>query len=408
MTNPSKNPLIAIACGGTGGHLFPGLAAAEALQRWGCDIALLISKKEVDQEAVKSAVDMRVLPLPAVALQNRRWSGFLKGCWQSYGICKRSFDQRRPQAVLAMGGFTSAPPVLAGKRVGAATFLHESNSIPGRANRWLSPWVDGVFVGFTTAGSRLYHQSIRLVGTPVRSQFKPSDPKPCRMALGLSPDKPVLLVMGGSQGASGINRLIEGAIPILAAKVPDLQFLHLTGGEERQKLQAAYLAHRRRAVVRPFLTEMELALGAATLVVNRAGASSLAELAAMQAPAVLIPYPHATDDHQVHNARAFVGSGAARMLEQGSANSQMLASAILDLLNDSQAREKMCSAQRQWHFPNAAEDMARHICEHIGISNPEPVADAESFRMPSAARSNSNLLSQGKFKLSPPGVKLPR
>ena len=107
-----------------------------------------------------------------------------------------------------MGGFTSAPPVLAGKRLGAFTFLHESNSIPGRANRWLAPWVDEVFVGFPTAARRLSTQCIRYVGTPVRPQFKPVDPGPCRMALGLSPKDPVLLIMGGSQGASGINQLL--------------------------------------------------------------------------------------------------------------------------------------------------------------------------------------------------------
>jgi UDP-N-acetylglucosamine--N-acetylmuramyl-(pentapeptide) pyrophosphoryl-undecaprenol N-acetylglucosamine transferase len=407
MTNSSSTPLVAIACGGTGGHLFPGLAVAETLQAWGCDIALLVSKKEVDQEAVKSAVDMQVLPLPAVALQNRRVATFLKGCWESYRICTASFRKRPPRAVLAMGGFTSAPPIVAGKRTGAATFLHESNSIPGRANRWLSPWVDGVFTGFESAGNRLYHQSIRLVGTPVRSQFRPSDPKPCRMAMGLHPDRPVLLVMGGSQGASGINHLMIGAIPILAAKAPDLQFLHLTGSEERQKLQSAYAAENRRAVIRPFLTEMDLALGAATVVVNRAGASSLAELAAMQVPAVLIPYPHATDDHQAHNAQAFVDTGAARMLEQYATTPEMLADAILELLNNPAARATMCAAQKRWHFPSAAEEIASHICRQIGVCKPASLNPGSAFPR-AATTGRRNPLGEGKFKLSAPGIPLQR
>lgn len=407
MTNPSSNPFIAIACGGTGGHLFPGLAVAEALQGWGCDIALLVSKKEVDQEAVKSAVDMKVLPLPAVALQNRKLGTFLKGCWQSYQICTKSFRDRMPHAVLAMGGFTSAPPIVAGKRTGAATFLHESNSIPGRANRWLSPWVDGVFTGFEGAGNRLYHQSIRVVGTPVRSQFKPSDPKPCRMAVGLHPDWPVLLVMGGSQGASGINHLMIGAIPILAAKAPDLQFLHLTGSEERRKLQATYAAFHRRAVIRPFLTEMELALGAATVVVNRAGASSLAELAAMQVPAVLIPYPHATDNHQFHNAQAYVDTGAARMLEQYATTPEMLADVILELLTEGTLRTKMCASQKRWHHPGAAEEIASHICREIGVVKPSPVAPGSSFQRASVEGLRKPF-GEGKFKLSTPGIQLER
>src|SRR4051812_36971481 len=114
MSVPEPTPFIAIACGGTGGHLFPGLAVADVLQEWGCDIALLVSTKEVDQEAVKSALARKVLLLPAVALQNGKWASFLRGCWQSYFICRKSFRERAPRAVLAMGGFTSAPPVIAG------------------------------------------------------------------------------------------------------------------------------------------------------------------------------------------------------------------------------------------------------------------------------------------------------
>ena len=386
MSTPEQAPLIAIACGGTGGHLFPGLAVAEVLQQWGCDIALLVSTKEVDQEAVKSAMAMQVLPLPAVALQNGKWASFIRGCWQSYRMCRKNFRNRAPQAVLAMGGFTSAPPVIAGKNCGAATFLHESNSIPGRANRWLSPWVDEIFVGFPQAGRRLSSQAIHFTGTPVRPQFKPAAPDACRMAVGLQPQKPVLLVMGGSQGASGINRLMEGALPDLAAQMPDLQFLHLTGPDDCQKMQAAYAQHGRRAVVRPFLTEMDLALGAATLVVNRAGASSLAELAAMQVPSLLIPYPHATDDHQLFNARALVDTGAARVLLQQETTPAALAAAILSLLNDGVAREQIRAALRQWHFPTAAQDIAGQIFTRLGLPRPEAVPEETSFAPPEGMR----------------------
>jgi UDP-N-acetylglucosamine--N-acetylmuramyl-(pentapeptide) pyrophosphoryl-undecaprenol N-acetylglucosamine transferase len=405
MSQSRSLPLIALACGGTGGHLFPGLAVADVLQQWGCEVALLVSKKEVDQEAVKSALGMRVLALPAVALQNRKWSSFLRGSWQSYRTCRKSFEQLRPRAVLAMGGFTSAPPVLAGKRKGLATFLHESNSVPGRANRWLSPWVDEVFVGFPTAARRLYNQSIRTVGTPVRSQFTPSDPGAARMALGLDPNKPVLLVMGGSQGAAGINRLMQGAISILAARVPELQYLHLAGGEDGPKLQAAYAAQSARAVVRPFLTEMDLALGAATLAVNRAGASSLAELAAMRVPALLIPYPHATDNHQYHNARALVDSGAARLLDQASASSEDLATAVLDLFTDASARAAMQRALQQWHFPNAAEEIAGHMFTRLGLPRPEPASGMASFRLPETAGAAPKLWKGGTFKLAAATIK---
>jgi len=382
MKSASAPPVIAVACGGTGGHLFPGLAVAEVLQQWGCEIALMVSQKDVDQEAVKSAVDMEVVKLPAVALQNGRITQFLRGFWGSYGLCRASFARIKPRGILAMGGFTSAPPVLAGKAFGAGTFLHESNSVPGRANRWLSPWVDEVFIGFRQASHRLYNQCICPIGTPVRAQFRPSDPAPCRMSLGLTPERPVLLVMGGSQGASAINRLVSAAIPLLVAQLPQLQFLHLTGSDDYSKTQTAYAAHGARAVVRPFLTEMDLALGAATVAVNRAGASSLAEIAAMQIPSLLIPYPHATDNHQFFNASALAETGAARVLEQSTATPETLTQALVDLLKDAPAREAMRQALVQWHTPNAASNIAGRILRRLGIPKPENILTEDTFRLP--------------------------
>src|ERR1700709_1926899 len=174
-TSTAKSPFIAIACGGTGGHLFPGLAVAEQLQQRGCTVALLISPKDVDQQAVKSARGFEIFTLPAVALQNRNYFSFARSFWQSWRASKKIFQTRPPQAVLAMGGFTSAPPVFAGNAFGAKTFLHESNTIPGKANRFLARFVDEAFVGFPEAGSRLKAEKITTTGTPVRPQFQPRD-----------------------------------------------------------------------------------------------------------------------------------------------------------------------------------------------------------------------------------------
>ena len=129
MQSAPTAPLVAIACGGTGGHLFPGLAVAEVLTRSGCAISLLISPKEVDRQAVQSAAGLEVLTLPAVGLVEGQLGPFVRGLWQSYRVAKERFKARPPQAVLAMGGFTGAPPILAGNGVGAATFFHEANSI---------------------------------------------------------------------------------------------------------------------------------------------------------------------------------------------------------------------------------------------------------------------------------------
>src|SRR5471032_855880 len=172
MTSPGANPpFVAIACGGTGGHLFPGLAVAEELKKRGCTVALLISPKDVDQQAVKSAGGMEIFTLPAVGLQNRNYFSFALNFWKSFCASRKIFKQRWPDAVLAMGGFTSAPPILAARKFGAKTFLHESNTIPGRANRFLARFVDEAFVGFSEAAARLRARKVSVTGTPVRSEF---------------------------------------------------------------------------------------------------------------------------------------------------------------------------------------------------------------------------------------------
>jgi UDP-N-acetylglucosamine--N-acetylmuramyl-(pentapeptide) pyrophosphoryl-undecaprenol N-acetylglucosamine transferase len=366
MTAPgAKPPFVAIACGGTGGHLFPGMAVAEQLQKRGCVVALLVSSKDVDQEAVKSTRGMEIITLPAVGLQNRNYFLFAASFLKSLFAARKAFRQRKPAAVLAMGGFTSAPPVFVAKDLGAKTFLHESNTIPGRANRLLARFVDEAFVGFPEAAARLHVRKVMMTGTPVRPQFQPRDPAACRTALGLKPNRPVILVMGGSQGASGINEIILSALPALGKRAENWQWLHLTGTSGWEKVKGAYDARGLNAVVKPFLAEMDLALGAATVAVSRAGASSLAEIAAMRLPSLLIPYPAAANNHQFHNARAYEKTGAARLLEQKTATPEKVADLLCGLVEDTVARSKIQAALAQWHTPKAAEQIAENILSTV-------------------------------------------
>jgi UDP-N-acetylglucosamine--N-acetylmuramyl-(pentapeptide) pyrophosphoryl-undecaprenol N-acetylglucosamine transferase len=389
MTSTGANtPFVAIACGGTGGHLFPGLAVAEQLQKRGCAVTLLISPKDVDQEAVKSARGMEIFTLPAVGLQNRNYFSFAGSFVKSLFAARKIFRKRRPAAVLAMGGFTSAPPIWVGKDFGAKTFLHESNTIPGRANRFLARFVDEAFVGFPSAAARLRARKVTTTGTPVRPQFQLRDPATCRIALGLDPNRPTLLVMGGSQGASGINELVVKLLPLLAERVPQLQLFHLAGPKDADKIRQAAATHNVRAIVHSFFAEMELALGAATVAVSRAGASSLAEIAAMRVPSVLIPFPAAADNHQFFNARSFEETGAAHSYEQKrvppekteSLILKMLAGLILKLIENAGAREKMQTALAQWHAPKAAEQIAEIMLAAIFRSADSRVRADESLR----------------------------
>lgn len=360
MTSPkTPTPCIAIACGGTGGHLFPGLAVAARLKQRGCDVALLISPKDVDQQAVKSARGMDVFTLPALALQNGNYFSFGAGLLKSFFASRNIFNRRRPVAVLAMGGFTSAPPVFAAKDMGIKTFLHESNAIPGRANRMLSRFVDGAFVSFPETSGRLKTRKVTMTGTPVRSQFRTQDPGNCRDALGLEPNLPTILVVGGSQGAHGLNEMILSTLPLLTQK--NWQWLHLTGVKDFERVKTAYSERGMKAEVKPFLAEMDLALGAATAAVSRAGASSLAEIAAMRLPALLVPFPAAADNHQFFNAGAYEKTGAAKLIKQGKATPEVVAAVLSELVENDIARSEIQNALAQWHEPRAAERIADSI-----------------------------------------------
>jgi UDP-N-acetylglucosamine--N-acetylmuramyl-(pentapeptide) pyrophosphoryl-undecaprenol N-acetylglucosamine transferase len=377
--NPQNNPFVAIACGGTGGHLFPGLAVAGQLQQRGCDVALLISPKDVDQQAVKAATGMEVFTLPAVGLQNHNYFSFAASFWNSFREARNIFQRRKPDAVLAMGGFTSAPPILAAKRIRAKTYLHESNTIPGRANRFLARFVDEAFVGFLETAARLPARKVTPTGTPVRPQFSPLDGCGRESAanhFGLNPKLPVILVVGGSQGASGLNAMVLSALPLLAQK--NWQWVHLTGANDVEKVKSGYAALGIPAMVRPFLAEMDLALGLATAAVSRAGASSLAEIAALRLPALLVPFPAAADNHQFFNARIYAMSGAARLLEQKDSTPDKVAAILVELVEGDSARAKMDAALALWHVPQSAGQIAANILRRSFRAVDAPVGGADT------------------------------
>jgi UDP-N-acetylglucosamine--N-acetylmuramyl-(pentapeptide) pyrophosphoryl-undecaprenol N-acetylglucosamine transferase len=193
------------------------------------------------------------------------------------------------------------------------------------------------------------------------------------MALGFEPKSPVVLIMGGSQGAAAVNKAVLGAVPLLIEKIPGVQFLHLTGAATHEGISAAYKPLTSRAKVLPFLTEMDLALGAASVCVSRAGASSLAEIAAMEVPSILIPYPSAADDHQYHNARAFAQAGAARLMIQSQLRADQLAQSICEIVTDGYVVEQMRGELRKWHYPDAADQIAATL-----LRGPEAQAEPET------------------------------
>lgn len=360
----AKHLKVVIACGGTGGHLFPGIAVAETLKARGHEVLLLISKKTVDKEASAKYGSLKFETVEAVAKPptfSLKMLPFLWRLWKTTRRCAGLLKQHKADAVLGMGGFTSLPPVYAGHRLGLKTFVHDSNARPGRANVLTSRFCNRVFLGMTAATPFFQGRETLVTGTPVRAEMVTL---PTRAegaaAFGLDPSRPVLLVMGGSQGAKRLNELAAESSSLLGEGI---QVLHIAGTIDYERVKSV-AGNREGYVVVGFCDKMALAYAASDLILARSGASSLTEIAHAGLPSILVPFPSSADDHQTRNAEVFSTVGAARLIQQVDLDAEKLAKLASGILNDLQTREGMAQAARALDTPDASA----RICDAIEAS----------------------------------------
>lgn len=330
-----------IACGGTGGHLFPGLAVAESLRARGHEVLLFVSEKEVDALALAGR-SFKFEKLPTIglpSLYSPAIFGFLRRFGESLSRCRAIYRTFKPQAVLGMGGFTSTAPIMAGRMRGIATFIHESNAIPGKANKLTARMVRAVLLGFKECAPFFPRARTEVTGTPIRTELKRMDRAEARTRLGLAPEVQTLLVMGGSQGATGINQAMIRALPSLHGT--PLQVIHLAGTRDERLVADNYQRENIRAFVAPFHHRMEEVYSAADFAVARSGAASLAELSFYGLPSILIPYPYTAEDHQTRNADIFVQAGAAILVKETELPGDRLARNIGELAKDQERLRAM-------------------------------------------------------------------
>ena len=344
-----------IACGGTGGHLFPGLAVAEVLRARGHEVMLFVSEKEIDALALSGRSEFRFQKLPTVGLPSAfspAIFGFLRRFSESLSLCRGIYRKFKPHAILGMGGFTSTAPVLAGKLRGIPTFIHESNAIPGKANRLTARMVRAVLLGFKECAPFFPRARTEVTGTPIRKELQRIDRKVAREHLGLREDLLTLLVMGGSQGASGINQAVIKSLPALQG-LP-LQVIHLAGARDERLVADNYQRENIPAHVAAFHHAMEEVYSAADFAIARSGAASLAELAAFALPAILIPFPYAAEDHQTRNAEIFARADAAVILKESDIAGDSLGRKIRELIEDADKLRRMSENSAQLAPKNAA------------------------------------------------------
>ena len=308
-----------ISCGGTGGHLSPGIALAEGLASRGHTCVLLISQKKVDARLIEKYPHLRFERMPGSGFSWQPVKLFRFGLSQFAALrfCLRLAKSSRPDAIVGFGGFTSAPGALAGWILGVPVALHEANRVPGLAIRVLGRFARRVYLPPGIGISGLRPTAIRHSGLPVRKEIVRTASAGARKNLGFDAQQKLLVVLGGSQGATALNRWVREKLGALAQE--KIQVYCVTGlgkGEPETVLLQAKGGEEVKSVFVPFSDRIAELLSAADLVLTRAGAGTLAELIRCETPAILIPYPHAASDHQRANAAFFERQGGGIVVEE--------------------------------------------------------------------------------------------
>ena len=362
--NPKKPFRCIIAGGGTGGHLFPGIAIARELEKRfkEKEILFVVGHRKMESELL-AQYGYRITSIDVEGLKGRGWKKGLsvmvklpKSIFQSASTLKKF----SPSLVLGVGGYSAGPVCLTARFMGIPTAIHEQNSYPGLTNRLLSRVVDRVFISFEESRDHLQGNSVFLTGNPVRDELFSVD------RMGAERKKPfTILVVGGSQGATAINKSFTETLEYLNAKGRNPEVIHQTGEADYQRVVDDYRERKLRGELSPFIQDMTTAYNRADVVVSRAGATTIFELAALGKPSILIPYPYAANQHQMINARSLVRVGGAEMILQNDLNTETLARILIKYMDDPLALKEMSTHTKKMARPNATRVIVDHLLEMI-------------------------------------------
>lgn len=366
---------IIFAGGGTAGHLFPALAAAEQVQRLAADARIVFagSGRAIEQTHVAAAgFDYTALPSRPLPQSVGDWVPFVVENLAGYWAARRLLADERAAVVVGLGGYASAPTARAALRLGIPLVLLEQNVLPGKATRWLARRAAAVCATWAPAKNHLPPGArVLTTGNPLRAEFfEPAD------------KENLLLVLGGSHGAHALNIDVPKALYRVASALNGWRIVHQTGEADRAAVERLYRRLGLNAEVTPFIADMPRLMRAARLALSRAGGTTLAELAATGTPAVLVPYPHAADNHQRHNAELLARAGGAVIVDQWAAKpggeaprfDATLAGALRPLISEPLRRETMGRVMRRFARPEAALHVAEIILQQAQTTAALPAA----------------------------------
>lgn len=356
----NKQQRIMIMAGGTGGHIFPGLAVADELRRSGVDVAWLGTAAGLESRLVpEQGYSLHTIEIKG--LRGKGLKGWLAAPWKILRALRQAnslLKKFAPCAVLSMGGYVAGPGGLAARWRGIPLVLHEQNRVPGMTNKILARWAKTKFQGFPDSFPA--SSSAITVGNPVRESILRITAPGQRLPQRSGPVR--LLVLGGSQGAAALNRMLPGAV----ARLPVEQQLivrHQAGKGHVENTRDRYQTEEVSAEVSEFIDDMAAAYAWADLVVCRAGALTVAEIAAAGLPALFVPFPAAVDDHQTRNAEYLASAGAARILQQAVLNEDELSKVLSSLTASREKLLQMAEVARKLALPDAAETVAKQCLE---------------------------------------------
>jgi UDP-N-acetylglucosamine--N-acetylmuramyl-(pentapeptide) pyrophosphoryl-undecaprenol N-acetylglucosamine transferase len=361
-SNDAQRPLrIVVAGGGTGGHLFPGIAIAQEFQRRNAaNHIVFVSTGSRLEKAVLAKAGFELRPITAAGIKGRGlWNQAVSALKIPIGIMEsgRILKNVAPDMAIGLGSYSAGPVIISAwlRRIPIA--IHEQNLLPGITNRILARFADRIYISFENTRTRLDSAKVKWTGNPVRQdiidcvgrrEHAEQDPNGGRRF--------TVLIIGGSQGAHRINTAIAEALDFLPPQ-EGLQFVHQTGGADEQMVREAYRRHRFQSTVRAFFDNMAELYSRADLLICRAGATTVAEITALGKAAIFIPFPFAADDHQLLNARSLADEGAAEVILERQLDGKILSEKIRYYLDNPAALEDMGASARRFGQPDAAKNI---------------------------------------------------
>lgn len=352
--------------GGTGGHLFPAIATAEAMcaRLPGSEVLFVGTRRKLDTSSLKK-YGYAIRSIHSKGLKGKNILSLIQGVAVlplSFVEAMYHISRFQPDLVLGVGGYVTGPVVAAARLLGKPTLIHEQNSIPGLANRKLGSLVNRVCISLPGSESSFPSEKTILTGNPVRSAIL----ELAKDATQSSGNPKTLLVLGGSLGAHRVNELVSQALTLGDSALQGVRVIHQTGPADVESIRAIYAESKVDAIVEPFFDDMAAVYREADLLLSRAGATTLAELAVLGKPAILIPYPYAADNHQEKNAAFYVEGGGARMFIEKDLTAEILAQELGALLVEGDQLEAMGNAMRTRSFPDAAEQIVDQCLNLLG------------------------------------------